>query len=231
MIRQPTVLGVVVYGSHARGDMDQYSDRDVCVFIDAKAEVELERIHRDLAAEYNTTRAGLSLYDRREAAIMTERGSLFLLHLRLEGRVIVDRGGFVRGLLDALRPYCGYQEDVARYREILADLLETAKVREFNEADLHAAFVILRNVLMLLTVRGGEPAFGRRSVWQVAHRLCRKMPIDEQDYLLLSRWHLRYSRGAALDCGARPNASEVRRLLDAICETLDLLETEVAHAP
>ena len=39
----PEITSVVVYGSHARGDLDSESDLDICVFTQGRVKVEMGR--------------------------------------------------------------------------------------------------------------------------------------------------------------------------------------------
>src|SRR5215510_14420602 len=94
-------VAIWLYGSHARGDVDANSDRDVLVVGSASRDEVLE------LGDLNPN-PSVSQYEWSEIEGMAEYGSLFLHHLRLEGRRVFE-GPFSSGklahLLDNLRPY------------------------------------------------------------------------------------------------------------------------------
>jgi predicted nucleotidyltransferase len=198
-------LGVVLFGSYARGDNDALSDRDICAFIEAPSIQDRPRLKQSFAAEYSTQPESVCIYSRATSDYMAESGSLFLWHLKLEGVVLVDSDGWVGELYNRLRPYSGYERDLATYWRIFDDVeADLASGREITEAELHALFVVCRNTCLLLTMRCGRPRFGREQSLEVARDEYGELSITNETYRMLARNHIRYIRGAALELADDP---------------------------
>ncbi len=101
MIPQPqaTVAALVLYGSRARGDSDDRSDTDVAVFTYAQSMSDLQDLKRWVTkSSMAPPDATFAIYSTATADRMAERGSLFLWHVRLEGRVLYDHDKWLAGL-------------------------------------------------------------------------------------------------------------------------------------
>jgi len=193
------VRAVVLFGSAARGDDDAHSDRDVCAIVDDFPDRDVARVKMKVAAAYETDALSVSLYRVKTAAQMAKLGSLFLWHLKLEGQVLFERRGAFRRLVENLRAYDSYSDDLLRFQEVFDDTAASLhETKRFDLFDLHALFLVVRNVSMLFTVRSGTPSFGRSSAHSTAVRLFGRLPVSAADYNYLMRGHLIYSRGADL---------------------------------
>ena len=111
---------VWMYGSHARGDADAESDLDVLVISeDSLGEGEVASF-----AELDSPRLSISQYSWDEIRGMASYGSLFLQHIRIEGKCVKE-GESVRGqlarILEFMPPYARVFEDVAGFRLALLD--------------------------------------------------------------------------------------------------------------
>jgi len=217
-------LAVVLYGSHARGDADEHSDRDVFVAVEDAAAHELSQLRSAYAEKYSTTFEGLSLYTRKNVSVMAQRGSLFLWHLKLEGRVVEDPIGFMDSMFCSLAVYSDYDRDIARYKQVLDDVddsLATAG-RSVTECDLHTLFVVARNTAMLLTVRAGKPTFGRRSVYGAATAHYGVLPLSPTAWATLELFHLCYARGVRANL-VLPSQSEAKEIANSVRSMLVFL--------
>jgi len=193
----PPVIGSVLFGSEARGDSDQFSDRDICVFFDSITMLERPSVRARLAQIYSTRPPGVCMYSKPIIESMTRKGSLFMWHLKLESRILYDPAGFVEHLFQGVVPYSGYATDILRYERIAFAVSETlAEGASLTEADLHALFVAWRNTCLLLTMSKDTPVFARHRALQVAHELFPTLPRKSEAYDVLSEEHLRYTRNA-----------------------------------
>lgn len=192
----PCVVSLVLFGSHARGDFDGHSDTDICTFVRPHSYAHLEHLRTKLEQELKVRSDSLSLYPVAVANRMADHGSLFLWHLRLEGRLLFDRGGFARELFDRLKEFRGYDQELGVLGGILSDTEEALwRDGSLTEIDLHLLHTVVRNTCILMTSCAGSPAFGRTSAFAEALRLFPDMPHGEGAFSELCRWHLSYIRG------------------------------------
>jgi len=192
------VLGAVVFGSWARGNSDAHSDFDVFILCEDLEFDGLGRLRRQVADALNCHLSSVSAYCLSSAMAMAEDGSLFMWHLKLEGKIAFSREEVIENLFRRLRPYSNYRADFVYYRSLLRDVEESLeRFRNPNEFDLSLLFTICRNTCMLLSFLAGKPRFGRRSAFVVANEtLASRFPVDSDTYETLLGWKLWYERGA-----------------------------------
>ncbi|HEY5960442.1 MAG TPA: nucleotidyltransferase domain-containing protein [Polyangiaceae bacterium] len=220
----PLISGVVLFGSQARNEADQYSDRDICAFAKAVNFDQRRTLRDELAFEYQTTPESVCLVTETVAHEMATTGSLFLWHLKLESKVLQDANGFVEGLFGALHPYSGYKRDLDLYERIRQDV--TATTTDINEADGHALFAACRNTCMLLTMWHGTPSFGRDAAYARAQAHFPDLPLLPSSYRILRDLHLVYTRGVALTVASLSD-SQVRTILTEIQDLIQFCRTKI----
>jgi hypothetical protein len=110
-----TASSEAVFGSAARGDADAISDRDILI-VDDDVAVLRER-SRALA------NAGWSVasYTFAKLDALSQRGALFIQHIKLESDIAVDRDGRLAQALAAFKPHAAYNEEI-RDNSLLAGL-------------------------------------------------------------------------------------------------------------
>ena len=189
---------VILFGSAARGDDDVHSDRDVCAIVEDLPDRHVHSLTRRVAELYRTDPQSVSAYRRSTISQMAKDGSLFLWHLKREGRILYDRGGTARRTLSTLAEYRRYSDDLLRFQEVFDDTAREFVARpQLDLFDLHSLFLVVRNVCMLLTVKAGDPQFGRSTVYASAVQHYGRLPVTARLFSELSNAHLVYLRGAA----------------------------------
>lgn len=139
----------MLFGSVARGDADPCSDIDVLV------------LGQPIAAP-DHARLSVTVYTSSHLETMARHGSLFVLHLRSEGRVLVDRRHELERILGAW-----IEPDFERMREGMraaAAVLDVAPGRFRTGPLLQTALFVLRSMLYLDCARKGPPTFAMRAV-------------------------------------------------------------------
>lgn len=142
---------VMLFGSVARGDAGEGSDVDVLA-IAARS-----RSARTIG------RISLTLYTEHHLRVLAHKGSLFVCHLRAEGRVLQDRDGAFQRIFHAWR-----SPDIARARagmNAARAVLDLAEREHFDASSrLRVALYLLRSALYLRGVELGQPVFAMHEV-------------------------------------------------------------------
>ena len=85
------ITGLVLYGSHARGDAHTRSDVDLLAIV----------AHRESLQRRDHDHLKIQVHTRKTLQFMFDEGSLFAWHLSAEGRIVYDDDGWLRTLLDS----------------------------------------------------------------------------------------------------------------------------------
>ena len=199
--KKAEILGLILFGSTARSDTDAYSDKDVfvlCADLDLKTFLKLKQEVLEPAVGEGCS---VSSYRFSDVGTMAESGSLFLWHLKLQGKVVFSKNKVIEGIFTSLKPYDNYQHDLDYYGELLGDVSASLKKRRrLSEFDLSLLFTIVRNTCMLLCYHEGIPKFGRSNVYLTAMRIFgEKLPLADWLYPRLCSWKLWYERAIRPD--------------------------------
>ena len=208
------VKAVILFGSQARGDDDSASDTDLVAFADVLSAEALAQTHESLRLTWEVEGPEVTLYSTMTAVEMAGKGSLFLWHLRLEGRVLLERGGWWTELLSSLRQYGPKQatKDLETLRTILTDV--EASLRRDNLTELFEAatlFTVLRNAAIITSFRYGTPLFGRREpINWLGRKMGEDFPYSQSDLDLLEMCRLAYNDKATLR--SMPSRAQIETL-------------------
>lgn len=116
------IRSIILFGSHARGDADFFSDQDVCVFTDPVDYSRLLDIRDKVAHEFSISIPAVAAYPAPIITAMRDMGSLFLWHLHLEGKILHDRNEFARKTFSHLPRFDAYLEELELFEGLLADI-------------------------------------------------------------------------------------------------------------
>lgn len=142
---------VLLYGSYARGDARANSDVDL-----------LALSNRPRRFKGLPERISVSVYNPEHLRMMARRGSLFVLHLRNEGKILVDRNSVIPIIFNEWRP-----PDLERLFAGIAAAAAVLKVgRDSAQTDTlkRASLFVLRSVLYATCVKRCSPAFAMTRV-------------------------------------------------------------------
>lgn len=158
-----------LYGSTARGDADELSDVDVLVISDDDEWQSSLHVAIDGTVAPESRQLSTLHFRWREIYAMAEYGSLFLHHLRLEGRSLADEDGRFAQLLGELPPYSRAGQEVRAFQTVLSDARRSIAGEHSPPFELSVIGTALRHAFILGCYVSGQPDFGRTTPF---HRLC-----------------------------------------------------------
>ena len=151
---------VWLYGSYARGDFDRLSDIDLLYVSDRE---ELSMFPDTIQSSDDVS---VSRYSWREMERMAEYGSLFLHHLRLEGRPIAESTrceGRLEKLLGSLVPYELAARDIVGFTRVIDDVVESLEDGQGSLTyELSTLGTVFRHAAILGCAVKGSFCFSRR---------------------------------------------------------------------
>jgi len=208
---KPGIQAVILYGSYGRGDAVSDSDVDVCVFT-ANTGGTTEDTIRALVPSLPNKPLNLVFYPPEAIKAMLDYGSLFLWHIKLEGKALFGHE-YVEAILKGLKPFDQHLKEILFLMGLLLDLKEAMNSSWMpNELDLSILFTIARNTCIVLCHKQGKIVFGRYMCYKTACHLFPDLPLTEHTFSYLSKWKTIYERSP--DPGARlPDRYEMRGLI------------------
>jgi predicted nucleotidyltransferase len=190
------ILSMVLFGSAARRDNDSSSDKDyffLCQDMSLQSFLKIKRIKIASLVEDDVN---ISAYRLADVKIMAAEGSLFLWHLKLQGRIVFSKNSVIENIFDSLKEYNAYKKDLEYYDELLNDVKASlAQWKILDEFDLSLLFTIVRNTCILLSHYLGAPKYGRSNAFIYVKSVYNDLPLGEHVYQELCSWKLWYERG------------------------------------
>lgn len=143
------VEAAMLYGSEARGSAGPRSDVDVLVLVDEGART---------VGDGNLT---VSAYLPGHLRALSERGSLFVVHLRHDGVFLHDPAGLLAEILSAYTPPAHPERVIAELAVAAGGLLAATPIErtELGAKMQGLAFYLLRSAVYDACVRSGQPQF------------------------------------------------------------------------
>lgn len=145
-------LGVLLFGSAARGDATAQSDIDVLQLSTRIGSLERGRF-------------SVTVYQPHHLQRMAQNGSLFVLHLVREGRILADPHGYIANILSAYTPPTSYSPLRETLRTTL-DVLDAspAELDKNIRGFIRLALFLARTEAYIRCAEAGTPIFAMRSV-------------------------------------------------------------------
>lgn len=159
------MISICVFGSVARKNCDDLSDRDVLVVAPTVAEAEAS------GEEWRKEGWSLSPFARHQMQSMSERGALFIQHLKLEGVIVRDADSFLGTLFSQYRPKTDYLVEMQDSIWLLQFLRAKRSSGWTSLCGADIAFVSARNIGISLLAARGIFEFAFANVLQSLHRL------------------------------------------------------------
>lgn len=214
---------VWLYGSVARGDADELSDVDVLVVGDSASLTEEER-----ASLPSNGPLSLSHYTWGEFEAMALYGSLFLHHLRSEGKPLSHVGegrNRIGQLLDALPRYMFAGRDLVAFERTVDDVRRGLEVGTPPAFELAVLGGVVRHASVLACYLAGHPTFGRGAIRRACRYLSLSTDASGFETLYLFRVH-EFGRCALPH---QPSLAEAHGWVERMREYLAALRSHYAH--
>lgn len=137
------MFSICIFGSQARKTADRISDRDMLLIGDAGADLE------GAAAKWKSAQWNVSVFDRPAFTRMAEVRSLFVQHIKQEGRIVEDSGHYLRAELSKYSPKTDYSGERNDSLHQIIDLPQANGQYWRDMCIADASYVLFRNALIL----------------------------------------------------------------------------------
>jgi hypothetical protein len=207
------MISVCIFGSQARRTADLLSDRDVLVVGNPSSA-------RDHAvADWQARDWHVSVFDRVAFSRLANVRSLFVQHLKQEGRILRDDGSFLAAALESYLPkrdYSAERNDALRH---IAALPFSSGSRWFDLCLADIIYVFFRNAAILHFASTGLYCF---QYDELVARVADKFGISsEEQFALFALRDLKHAyRRRAPDCVAEPLLGLARTIIQDISSTI-----------
>ena len=143
------LLSVILFGSAARGDNDEFSDVDILAIVKSKkGRVNNNHLFSRIPAALKSPPPAISWYGSSIYSEMNDSGNLFCWHVYLDGKVLYDPTGFYENLKPP-RPYLNAKSDIASFINIAHSVgTELDKGSDSFIYELGVLYVCARNIAM-----------------------------------------------------------------------------------
>lgn len=213
---------VMVYGSVARNEADINSDIDIFALVeDSLTEIEREKVIEKIYYQFSAKEVNVSLYTKEIFNKMSIDGSLFLWHLKKEGKYLFNKNN--GDIFMNLSNFDGYQKNMKLYRDLFNSVQKSLVENGVNSYDLSMLFFLCRNISILTCFKIGNPIFGRHSAYETLTKYLNFEPVNYSNFTFLSKWRIDYTRGLEEEL-AYPNKDRLIKIINEISNLLDVCE-------
>lgn len=189
------LVGLYIFGSAARGDVDGRSDLDILAVVkDGQGKIPEREVLAHTREFWPQLERSVSWYGRNRLMEMWENGELFAWHLAKEAILVTSGEDFISGLGRPSR-YTSAKEDILSFERMLSDVpkqLQDNPENSIYEAGL--IYVCLRNICMSASYEiSGAPDFSRYSPFNLYDD--ETVPISRSEYELAMSCRMAGQRG------------------------------------
>ena len=132
-------ISVCLFGSAARSSSDRLSDKDVLVT------AKNLKTACPYVQELENTGASVALFSHARLERMSAAGSLFVQHLKMEGKIVQDAEHWLEDCLSDFSPKNSYEEDINRSFDLIRPLERVMNKNSRCQLASDLGYVFIRN--------------------------------------------------------------------------------------
>ena len=132
-------ISVCLFGSAARSSSDRLSDKDVLVT------AKNLKTACPYVQELENTGSSVALFSHARLERMSAAGSLFVQHLKMEGKIVQDAEHWLEDCLSDFSPKNSYEEDINRSFDLIRPLERVMNKNSRCQLASDLGYVFIRN--------------------------------------------------------------------------------------
>ena len=182
---------ILLYGSYAKGENNDYSDIDVLVITDNMEKNFLESsVFKNI--DIDIKKIDLKIMSRENFAKLVEINSLYVHHLKECSIFLKGEKDFL-SITSKLNTYVAPKSEIKKLVDLASDCLRSIDEIGVNIFDLSILFTFLRNAIILLNYKNGVLEFNKFKLLST-YELNEKFVSIREAYFLCYDAKLKYSR-------------------------------------
>jgi len=188
------LIGTYLFGSHARGDVDDRSDLDVLAVVENHSgRVPLSDVVRTLPVSLRKKTPTVAWYGRARLDEMFRAGELFTWHIFLEGRRLY--GPEISSIFSRPAIYTNSVRDITSFVKLMNATGHQLEASEANAVyECGVTYVCVRNIAMALSwLAMPRPDFSRYSPFHLPESF--GTPMAQVDYDIVMTCRMAGQRG------------------------------------
>lgn len=154
------MTAICIYGSVARKDQDDLSDKDALILFDGSDRC------KELKRKWTDEGWSVASYTPKRLKKMANAGSLFVQHLKQEGLILEDTSGILSDILSAYEPKPDYSAEIIESVSALQLLERLPSSPELDYWSADVLHVLLRNLGILRLANEGIYEFSFHGIAQ-----------------------------------------------------------------
>lgn len=225
-----SVQAIILYGSCARGTNDENSDIDILVICEFESNKMTNKVEETIFKALQGYNVDVSIYESKKFQRLLECGSLYLHHIRDEGKMIYQRSPQYSKeyLFGKLRDFKGISEDLLLYERMMKKTAISLKENHANYFDINMLALLARNTMILMCYFMENPQYGKKEVFDACNNMFGdEFLFDEKIYDKLMKYRSYYNRKNIFitlptdeECGGY--ISQVKQLIMLALEKMDI---------
>lgn len=184
------MFAIIEYGSAVRGGNDLHSDKDLLIVCDRK-------LHQSIREYYERAGYSVSAFTFTQLQLMQKKGSLFIQHLKLESRALIDtRDHFKKWLRTCdLKPPSN--DEISKCIQAIQFISMWPVDKRLSSWKADFLYCVSRDLLVKSLASHGILAFGISDIEREFQALYRCMKFDFGNLESLRRIKSAYRSGSA----------------------------------
>ena len=151
------MFSITHFGSVCRNNNDSYSDNDLLIICEQK----YKKYYYD---KFNCRGYSVSIFSERQLYNMKKKGSLFLQHLKMESKILIDVNGYFKGFLDGCDLIVPSDDEISNCQKTIESLYRWRNDVKSIAWKADFLYTSSRDFLIKFLARNGVFAFGLESI-------------------------------------------------------------------